>query len=199
MLFGLVLIGFGALPRLAAQSVKVLYNFSGAADGSNPDGILANGAGLIGTTMAGGINGSGTLYAYSTNGGGLTLLHSFTNAPDGAQPNEVLSSSNYLYGTTRSGGTNSWGTVFKVSTNGTAYKLLHVFTNTPDGVEPLAGLATDGNFLFGATTLGGTGAGAGMLFRMDTNGGGYTVLHTFTNTPDGANPYATLTLNGSML
>ncbi len=199
MLSGLVLIGLGATPRLAAQSINVLHNFSGAADGSNPGGVLSNGGNLIGTTMAGGINASGTLYAFSPTGGGLTLLHSFTNTPDGAQPNEVLFSSNYLYGTTRSGGSNNWGTVFKVSTNGTAYKLLHVFTNTPDGVEPLAGLATDGTFLFGATTLGGTSAGAGMLFRMDTNGGGYTVLHTFTNTPDGANPYATLTLNGTML
>lgn len=198
-LLGLVLVSFGATPKLAAQSINVLHNFTGAADGSNPGGVLSNGGNLIGTTMAGGAAASGTLYAFSTNGGGLTLLHSFTNTPDGAQPNEVIFSSNYLYGTTRSGGTNSWGTVFKVSTSGTGYKLLHVFTNTPDGVEPLAGLATDGNFLFGATTLGGNGSGAGMLFRMDTNGGGYTVLHTFTNTPDGANPYATLALNGSVL
>ena len=194
----LVLLGFGSIAHLGAQTFSILHSFTSAPDGSNPGGLIVTSSRLLGTTLAGGSSGGGTLFACNTNGSGLTVLHTFTNTPDGAEPHEVLLNNNSLYGVTRAGGLFGWGTVFKLNTNGTGYSVLHSFTNLPDGSSPLSGLTTDGNILYGATALGGNG-GNGILFRMDTNGGGYSILHAFTNTPDGANPYASLVLSGTNL
>jgi uncharacterized repeat protein (TIGR03803 family) len=192
-------LAFAATAPLKAQSFTVLHNFTGTpADGAYPGGVLLSGSTLIGVTTAGGFYSYGSVYAYSTNGGQV-ILHSFTNMPDGAQPNELLLSSNTLYGTTVAGGTNSLGVVFKVATNGTGYAILHLFTNTPDGATPYGGLVTDGNLLYGTTKYGGGSINGGIVFRMDTNGAGYTILHTFTNTPDGYYPYAGLVLNAGTL
>src|SRR5215471_8777424 len=74
--------------------------------------------------------------------------------------------------------------------------LLHSFTNGPDGANPFSGLTLAGNTLYGTTEKGGTNDG-GLVFSMGTDGTGYTVLHTFTQTPDGANPYGGMVLSGS--
>ena len=198
-LLGLILLGYGATPPLVAQTFTVLHNFTNAPDGAFPGGVVLSGGTVFGATLSGGNASSGCLFACGTNGAGFAVLQNFTNTPDGAQPNELLLNSNTLYGTTKAGGLNSLGTVFKVGTNGTGYAVLHFFTNTPDGATPTAGLVTDGNILYGNTEYGGASAANGIVFRMDTNGTGYTVLHTFTNTPDGANPYASLVLNGGTL
>ena len=198
ILLGSVLLGLGSLSPLRAQGFSVLHTFASTPDGANPGGLVVNGGMLFGTTLSGGGSGGGTVFACSTNGSGLTVLHTFTNTPDGAEPHELLLLNNSLYGITRSGGAFGWGSVFKLGTNGTGYTLLHSFTNLPDGSNPLAGLTADANLLYGTTAWGGAG-GNGIVFRMDTNGAGYTMLHVFTNTPDGANPYASLVLSGTNL
>ncbi|HEY2081803.1 MAG TPA: choice-of-anchor tandem repeat GloVer-containing protein, partial [Verrucomicrobiae bacterium] len=45
----------------------------------------------------------------------------------------------------------------------------------------------------------GGSTGGGTLFRINTDGSGFTVLYNFTNNPDGASPYAPLILSGSTL
>jgi uncharacterized repeat protein (TIGR03803 family) len=52
--------------------------------------------------------------------------------------------------------------------------------------------------LYGTTEHGGTNAN-GTVFKLSTNGSGYTILHTFTNGVDGANPYGGLILSGNTL
>ena len=96
-----------------------------------------------------------------------------------------------LYGTAYSGGTNGWGTVFKINPDGTGYATLYSFTNTPDGANPAADLIVSGGILYGTTEHGGS-AGLGTVFAISTNGTGYTILHSFTGSPDGANPEAGL-------
>jgi uncharacterized repeat protein (TIGR03803 family) len=78
--------------------------------------------------------------------------------------------------------------------------VLHTFTGRSDGGEPDSGLITDsdGN-LYGATTLGGlqNGAGAGVVFKLDPDGG-ETVLATFDGVGGGAaNPIGTLARDSS--
>jgi len=70
--------------------------------------------------------------------------------------------------------------------------------NTSGGTGPQGDLALNGNTLYGITRNGGN-AGFGTVFAINTDGTGYTVLHNFTSTPDGANPQAGLLLRGNML
>jgi len=77
-----------------------------------------------------------------------------------------------------------------------SFTVLYTFTGGADGSFPQAGLVRDkrGN-LYGTTAQGGSSTncflGCGVVFKLDTSGN-ETVLHTFTNTPDGALPLAAL-------
>lgn len=87
-------------------TVIILHNFTGAADGSHPEGGLFQDptGNLYGTTTAGGSNGLGTVFELDTNNA-VTTLHSFKGGSDGAQPFSTLVSINGdLYGVTQSGG-----------------------------------------------------------------------------------------------
>jgi uncharacterized repeat protein (TIGR03803 family) len=66
-----------------------------------------------------------------------------------------------------------------------------------DGFHPIGGLILSGNSLFGTTYVGGS-AGKGTVFRLNTNGTGFTNLHNFTGS-DGASPRADLMLSGKIL
>ncbi len=89
---------------------------------------------------------------------------------------------------------------------------LYFFTATPystnsDGANPYAGLILSSNTLYGTAKQGGSPAyGNGTIFKLNSNGSDFTVIHTFTAIPsgyssnsDGANPYAGLTLSGNTL
>jgi uncharacterized repeat protein (TIGR03803 family) len=81
---------------------------------------------------------------------------------------------------------------------GQNFTVLHTFTSgAADGQDPLHGsliLDTAGN-LYGATSLGGSGAcngGCGVVFKLDKSGT-FTVLYAFTGTgSDGKYPYGSL-------
>jgi uncharacterized repeat protein (TIGR03803 family) len=76
----------------------------------------------------------------------------------------------------------------------TTYQVIHQFTPATDGSQP-NGLARDaGGNLFGTATQGGS-SGFGTVFKLDSTTHAFTVLHTFTDTPDGATPEAPVTLD----
>src|ERR1035437_2728742 len=89
---------------------------------------------------------------------------------------------------------------------------LHSFTATSgsnptnsDGAVPYAGLILSGNILYGTASQGGS-SGYGTVFAVNTNGTGFTNLHSFTAAPgplytnsDGDSPYAGLILSGNTL
>ena len=56
-----------------------------------------------------------------------------------------------------------------------------------DGAEPQASLIISGNKLYG-TTYGGGSSGGGTVFAVNTNGTGFTNLHSFTGGSDGTVP-----------
>jgi uncharacterized repeat protein (TIGR03803 family) len=85
-----------------------------------------------------------------------------------------------------------------------SFTTLHSFDGS-DGAEPRAGLLLSGNALYGTTFEGGTN-GYGAVFALNTNGTGFTNLHSFTAAPfphytnsDGAYPFAALILSGNTL
>jgi uncharacterized repeat protein (TIGR03803 family) len=180
--------------------VTNLYSFSGN-DGANPNGSLAlyNGT-LYGVTRIGGSWGNGTVYALNTDGSGFKTLHHFsgsTNA-EGANPlaNLVLSGDT-LFGTTFSGGAYGYGTIFSVSTNGTGFTTLYSFTDGSDGANPAAALNLSANTLYGTTANGGT-SGLGTIFALETDGSGFTTLHSF-NKAEGTPSPAKMVLSGNTL
>jgi len=208
---------FLAVATARAATYTNLYDFSTLSptetnlDGSGPlADLVSSGSVLYGTADDGGTNGLGTIFAINTDGTDFTVLHYFdfpTNG-EGASAGMVVSG-NMLYGTTRAGGTNGLGTVFAISTSGKGYVLLHQFgsrlgtdpatqlnTNSA-GAFPETVLVLSGNTLYGATEQGG-GGGNGTLFKLDTSGSGFTVLHDFTN-QDGGFPSVHMVVSGSNL
>jgi uncharacterized repeat protein (TIGR03803 family) len=174
----------------AAQVFTTLHSFSG---GDSPTSLILSGNTLYGTT-------SETVFKVKTDGSGFSTLHTFTDGNtnssgiftnyDGVNPSgSLVLSNNTLYGTTYSGGTSGNGTVFKLNTDGTGFTTLYSFSASStnlsgsytncDGVEPSGGLALLGNTLYGSAQRGGS-SGNGTLFKLNTDGAGFTVLHDFT-------------------
>lgn len=136
---------------------------------------------------------------------GGAKLFTFDGGSDGAGPESALTlAGGTLYGTAyngANGGTpDGYGTVFSIRTNGSDFTVLYAFGGTNDGSNPSAGLTLAGATLYGTSSgVEAPGNVYGSVFRIKTNGTGFTVLHTFTNGTDGANPYGGLVLSGSTL
>ena len=191
------------------SSYTNLHTFAGgASDGSRPLGgtlTLSSGT-LYGTTVHGGTGSSigtandGVVFAINTDGSGYTNLVNFTGGTtNGANPYGSLTLvGTTLYGTTRIGGTANLGTIFSVNTDGTGYNTLFNFTGgTTNGANPNGALTLAGSFLVGTTKAGGS-ANDGIVFKINLDGSGFSILHTFTG-PDGANPDGDLTFTNNTL
>jgi len=184
-------------PGLAqAQTFTVLYTFTSTADGEQPDAPLTQDAAgnLYGTTQYGGTRGGfGTVFKLDTTGK-EHVLRSFAGTPDAEDPYSGLirDKAGNFYGTTLYGGTQGgFGTVFKLHPGGKE-TILHSFAGTPDGEDPRSVLVRDGaGNLYGMTQYGGTNGGYGTVFKLDAKGK-VTLLHSFSGTPDGEDPYAGL-------
>jgi uncharacterized repeat protein (TIGR03803 family) len=195
LIFALLLAAVSA----RAQTYTNVYSFSNPGYDTNTD-VLTNSDGgdpygglvlssnvLYGTTWEGGANGQGTVFAVNIDGTGFTNLHNFaalTYYPggtnfDGAKPHDTLAiSGNVLYGTAAQGGGAGYGSVFRLNTDGTCFTNLHNFSVGSDGINPNAGVIVSGNTLYGTAPSGGA-EGAGMVFKLNIDGTGYTNLHSF--------------------
>lgn len=131
-------------------------------------------------------------------------LYPFTGSTtDGAQPlaGLIQASDGNFYGVAQYDGANGWGSVFKINSTTNAYTELYSFTGGADGAYPEGTLVEgpDGNF-YGTTQRGaevtnnGCGtSGCGTIFKI-TPQGSLSVLYTFQNGADGAQPQAGLIL-----
>jgi len=170
----------------------ILHDFGGdPVDGSAPNDVIVAGATIYGTTRFGGTLGynSGTIFKMGLSGNNYSILHVFTNTDGGNPLGGVILSGTNLYGTTYQGGTNGNGTIFRIGTNGANFTVLHNFTNSVNGAQPLGTLAQRSATLYGVTVNGGAFA-HGTVYKMNTNGSAFTIIHNFTNSPDGAGPGA---------
>jgi uncharacterized repeat protein (TIGR03803 family) len=172
--------------------------------------VSLEGGTLYGTTPNGGTYGKGTVYRL-TQAGVLTTIYSFNtnHAYEGLSPSApvVEGWDGFLYGTTCWGGktaggmngtgSTGQGTVFRVSRDGSNFSTIYNFqdnANQQDGYCPMAGLVQGNDLmLYGVTSAGGGGSNtaiSGTLFRLDTSGGNFQVLHQFDK-PNGSSPLAT--------
>ncbi len=192
----------GTAFRVSADgSEKVLYTFTGGADGSGPyAGLLYVQGTLYGTTAYGGTvsggcgpSGCGTVFKITPDGT-ETVLHAFGGDSDGKYPESALirDAEGNLYGTTAGGGTSNLGTVFKIDTAGTE-SVLYTFAGGTDGAQPWGTLVrgTQGD-LYGTTFYGGHTSsnctqGCGTVFHLAPNGV-ETVMLALGGGSQGANP-----------
>jgi uncharacterized repeat protein (TIGR03803 family) len=215
-----------AAASLKAAGLNVLYNFSSPSagnsdtnnDGTSPEAaLLLSSNTLYGTAYDGGSNASGTVFKLDTDGSGFMVLHTFTAQlndsnfvnSDGYNPrSSLVLSSNTLFGTTSGGGVNGLGNIFAINTDGTGFTNIFAFGSvSPGGKFPQAGLTLSGQTLYGTTQLGGITNGT--VFRINTDGTGFTNLYSFSlggytshsiNTNgDGSQPYGVLVLSGNVL
>jgi uncharacterized repeat protein (TIGR03803 family) len=198
---------FQLAPTKSGWKESDIYAFTGAKDGSTPQGTLlidAKGI-LFGTTVYGGTTGCtsgygcGVVFQLSPKGNGWkqTVLYRFTGGNDGAYPmgSLIADKSGVFYSTAAAGGSANQGTVFSLEPNGQKWKesVLYSF-NGPDGSMPMAGLLEDSKgILYGTTNQGGNNWG--LVFKLESSNGTWkeTILHNFTLTGgDAENPAAPL-------
>jgi uncharacterized repeat protein (TIGR03803 family) len=200
------------------KPVNDSFGFHTNADGAYPlIGLLLSGDNLYGAANDGGSSGQGTLFAITTNGTGFVSLHSFSSGSGGAySSSSLISVSSVLYGANYAN--LGSGTVFAINTDGTDFTNYYAFTSgslnnfgvltNSDGANPHGKLVLSGNTLYGTTENGGA-YGNGSVFAMNTDGSGFTNLHSFaagaynslglyTNS-DGTHPSAGLILSGISL
>jgi uncharacterized repeat protein (TIGR03803 family) len=175
---------------------RVLYRFTGGADGSTPQVSLLYDRGMLyGTTAFGGNCATcGTVFEVSTSGKKRTLYR-FKGGNDGQEPlASVIALHGVLYGTTALGGARNVGTVYAITTAGKE-RVIYSFQGGLDGVQPWANLLAVGGMFYGTTLFGGgTGCseGCGTVFSLTTSGK-ETVLHRFGSGKLGSYPLAALT------
>jgi len=165
---------------------SIVHSFAGgASDGANPWSTPFQGADgmFYGVTYAGGSSNVGIIYKIDPATGALTNLYSFTGSL-GAHPDSLTGDTANppnLYVTT-------WSTtIVKCASNGTV-SLLHTLT-AAEGQNP-NGILLSGGALY-ATAGNGGANGYGSLIKLNTDGTGFSVIHSFTNT-DGSNPLCKL-------
>ena len=205
VLYGMTQFGGGAgMGTLFAintdgSGFSTLYSFTGGTDGAEPfSELICSGSVLYGTTY-GILNvDNGTVFSFDTSGNVFSLLHGFAGAPDdGANPQAgLVLGGNTLFGT--SGGGSGLGMVFALQTDGSTFSILHDFAGGNDGNTPAASLILSARALYGTTTLGGVWTN-GTVFKLDTDGTGFAVLHDFTGTNDGGRLFAGLILASNTL
>ena len=159
----------------------------------------------------GGRKWEGVVFRVKKDGSGYSALHDFTgyrSGEDGSWPQGVVEGSDgALYGTTQVGGrpfgveyeTGS-GTVSRVNKDGSGYAVLHRFPGvTGDRIAPWAGLVEGRDGALYGTTLQRGGANGGTVFRLNKDGSGYRVLHSFRGSEaDGGGPMAGLLVGRAM-
>jgi uncharacterized repeat protein (TIGR03803 family) len=125
----------------------------------------------------------------------FTVLYRFAGGSDGSNPGAglVLGTDGNFYGTTQEGGAQNDGTIFEITPSGTETVLYTFGSVANDSIAPAADLIEVNGTFYGTAGDGGGNGGYGTVFSF-TPGTGETILHSFANGSDGAEPEAPLLL-----
>jgi uncharacterized repeat protein (TIGR03803 family) len=182
----------------------ILYEFTGGSDGLEPVfPVAVDSKGNVYGTSQGIGQQPGTVFELVRNSDGSytqQTLYTFTDPVGGLDPFGItLDRQGRVLGTTEFGGRFNGGVVFslsRVSVLGWHENVLLVFNDRYGATGRLL-LDDEGN-IYGNTYQGGA-HGKGAVFKLTPNDGfsGWTetILYSFADRPDGANPYAGLTFD----
>ena len=183
------------------SSPDLLFQFSGsgAEQGRSPTAPLLLGSddALYDTTTFGWPSGVGTIFKVNKDGSGYRVLHGLTGRSFGRNQQHALieGRDGMLYGTTELGGAYYEGSTFKINKDGSGFSTLRDFGGDGENTSRPAAELMEGSdgALYGATAVGGSNGFSGLVFKLNKDGSGYTVLHSFDlNSNDGSNPKAAL-------
>lgn len=184
-----------AHPGPLAYSSGTLYGSAGVIFKVNTDGTgytvlrqLATSERLAvtGNTLYGIVG--GWVFKMNTDGTGYVVLKDLASSADGGLGVGLARAGDTLYGAL-SGNPNPPDKVFKLNTDGTGYAVLHAFSpsaydpsqarqTNSDGVWLTGDLVVSGNTIYGSASYGGE-FGGGTVFKLNTDGTGFTVLKHF--------------------
>ena len=149
-----------------------------------------------------GWQGKGTIFKIKNDGTGFHVIHSFNGGDnDGIGPHgSFFMKDSTLYATTLVGGKNDSGTVFKINVDGTGFQIMHSFTGgATGGSRPYGVTFVELNSTLYGTTLEGGNGYYGTVFKINLDGSGFGLLHTFTGGNNGQKPFGGLILSGTTL
>ncbi len=175
-----------------------LFDFNSSITGSAPNAsLIFDGTFFYGTCSYGGPGSKGTVFKIKPDGTGFVDILDFLGNPNGGYPKCTLySDGTYLYGTTEQGGTANNGIIFKIKPDGTGYAKLLDFTGTANGSTPSGTLIYNGTFLYGTTQSGGAN-NKGTIFKIKTDGTGYSDVYDLVGSSTGSNIYGSLIFDGT--
>src|SRR5262249_32511461 len=146
-----------------------------------PNKLLVDGSTIYGSLGWGGRLGAGQIFKLNVDGTGFTELHAFANGfhlPRNPTEKLVLSGTT-LYGITDDTlNATGDGILFKPGTAGPGFSVVHPCGGGAAGLAAAYGLTLDGTSLYGVTKRGGD-QDTGVLYRIDTTTGAFTVLRSF--------------------
>ncbi len=189
----------GTLYRLNTDGTgfQQLHSFN-SSNGYGPSGsiIHASDGNLYGLTTYGGSGYSdGVAFNIKTDGTGYNPFQLVDNGPAAGQPQGSLiqASNGHFYGMNRTSGPSFNGSVFSLTATPPSFQQYYPFCFGNGCADyPAASLlqASDG-WLYGMTPNTSQSGTQGAIFKMNTDGTGYALLHTFTGA-DGALPTGSL-------
>jgi uncharacterized repeat protein (TIGR03803 family) len=207
---------FELKPTATGWTHKVLYGFTGGADGGQPyGGVTFDSYGnLYGTAVVGGTGGScvesgcGVVFKLTRSGGKWTesVIYNFTGGNDGYGPGGglTLGKDGSLFGMTPTGGAQGLGVIFQLrpgpASGAWVLTVIHTFTGGKDGATGSAGrlLQDHAGTLWGVATVGGT-HNAGTAFKLRADSAGtwkLSPIYQFKGQPDAGFPYGGLISDG---
>lgn len=132
----------------------------------------------------------GALLAATAARAQTTRIHTFPTSGDVISANFVQAPDGMLYGVTRQGGGSTNGYLFRLRPDGADFQVVHLFTlaelgSTSGRPEVTLVYGADGA-IYGTTEAGGA-AGFGTLYKLNPDGSGFRVLHSFTAGTSSAN------------
>jgi uncharacterized repeat protein (TIGR03803 family) len=176
---------------------QALYTFNSInGNGSQPHAnLIEYGQTLYGVTTWGGYDGGGVVFSIHKDGSGFTKLVDTIGSQ--SYTSLTLSGNKIIGAAETAGADDTWGTLFSIDTNGNGYSVIQDF-DWNNGARPSSdGLIHSGNIIYGTTPYGGA-SGNGVIFSINANGSGYTVLYSFTYS-SGGGPLGTMALSGNTL
>lgn len=184
---------------ISSNTTDVIYHFNdeGLYPADTP--TLIDGK-LYGTTSNGGLSNYGTIFSFELSSNTYNTLYSFSGPPDGKYPagKLLLGSNGFLYGTTPYGGSSNYGAIFSFELSSNTCNIIHSFSGGPGtfgGNLPREHLIEVNSRLYGTLQYGDNSEpnpqfGGFYYFEISSNT--YSILLTFSGTPNLMYPYGNL-------